>query len=186
MVSNGRNVSSAGYVSGTGVGNAHTEVQRQWVDETGILLAAWNRREELLLLAQEAVDADGRVCCTSAGAVRAGSDYGRCAPAPVPGSGTEIAGWCGYRCRCSLAPLYSVAMIDLTKVRNYYVACGYTDLRRGIDGLAVMVQRQFRLDPFTNTLFLFCIRRGDRIKALYWEGNGFVLLCKQLESDSFQ
>lgn len=57
-----------------------------------------------------------------------------------------------------------------------YIACGYTDLRRGIDGLAAIVQQQFNLDPFTNTLFLFCGRRRDRIKALYWEGNGFVLL----------
>ena len=46
-----------------------------------------------------------------------------------------------------------------------YIACGYTDLRREIDGLAAMVQQQFNLDPFTNTLFLFCGRRRDRIKA---------------------
>ena len=67
-----------------------------------------------------------------------------------------------------------------------YIACGYTDLRKGIDGLAALVQSQFQLDPFTNTLFLFCGRRCDRIKALYWEGNGFVLLYKRLESGSFQ
>ena len=67
-----------------------------------------------------------------------------------------------------------------------YIACGYTDLRRGIDGLAAMVQQEFSLDPFTNTLFLFCDRRRDRIKALYWEGNGFVLLYKRLERGSFQ
>ena len=65
-----------------------------------------------------------------------------------------------------------------------YIACGYTDLRCGIDGLAAIVQQQFQLDPFTNTLFLFCGRRRDRIKALYWEGNGFVLLYKRLESGS--
>lgn len=66
------------------------------------------------------------------------------------------------------------------------IACGYTDLRRGIDGLAGIIQEQFRLDPFQNTLFLFCGRRSDRIKALYWEGDGFVLLYKRLESGSFQ
>lgn len=59
MVSNGRSVSSAGCVSGAGVGDAHTGVQRQWVDEAGILSAAWNLREELLLLAQKVEDADG-------------------------------------------------------------------------------------------------------------------------------
>ena len=73
-----------------------------------------------------------------------------------------------------------------TGANRGYIACGYIDLRRGIDGLAVLVQQQFNLDPFTNTLFLFCGRRRDRIKALYWKGNGFVLLYKRLESGSFQ
>ena len=70
---------------------------------------------------------------------------------------------------------------DFTGADRVFIACGYTDLRRGIDGLASIVQSQFQLDPFTNTLFLFCGRRRDRIKALYWEGNGFVLLYKRLE-----
>ena len=67
-----------------------------------------------------------------------------------------------------------------------YIACGYTDLRRGIDGLASVVESQFHLDPFSRTLFLFCGRRSDRIKALYFEGDGFVLLYKRLENGSFQ
>ena len=67
-----------------------------------------------------------------------------------------------------------------------YIALGYTDLRRGIDGLAAVVQESFALDPFTNTLFLFCGRRKDRIKGLLWEGNGFLLLYKRLEAGSFQ
>lgn len=75
---------------------------------------------------------------------------------------------------------------DFTGAEHIYIACGYTDLRRGIDGLAAIVQEQFQLNPFTNSLFLFCGRRRDRIKALYWEGNGFVLLYKRLESGSFQ
>ena len=77
-------------------------------------------------------------------------------------------------------------LTDFTGADRVYIACGYTDLRLGIDGLAVLVQQQFNLDPFTNTLFLFCGRRRDRIKALYWEGNGFVLLYKRLESGFFQ
>jgi len=67
-----------------------------------------------------------------------------------------------------------------------YLACGYTDLRRGIDGLAGIVQARFKLDPFSDGLFLFCGRRSDRIKALYWEGDGFVLLYKRLERGRFQ
>lgn len=67
-----------------------------------------------------------------------------------------------------------------------YIACGHTDLRRGIDGLASMVKSQFRMDPFQRALFLFCGKRRDRLKALYWEGDGFLLLYKRLESGSFQ
>ena len=54
-----------------------------------------------------------------------------------------------------------------------FIACGYTDLRRGIDGLATIVQEQFKLDPFTNSLLLFCGRRCDRTKGLFWDGDGF-------------
>jgi transposase len=67
-----------------------------------------------------------------------------------------------------------------------YIACGYTDLSQGIDGLTALVYQQFHLDSFTNTLFLFCGKRRDGIKALCWEGNGFVLLYKRLEFGSFQ
>lgn len=67
-----------------------------------------------------------------------------------------------------------------------YLACGYTDLRKGIDGLAGVVQGQFQMDPYQEALYLFCGRRKDRIKAIYWEGDGFVLLYKRLEAGSFQ
>jgi len=77
-------------------------------------------------------------------------------------------------------------LTDFKGADHVYIACGYTDLRRGIDGLASLVQQQFELDPFSNTLFLFCGRRRDRIKGLYWEENGFILLYKRLESGSFQ
>jgi len=56
----------------------------------------------------------------------------------------------------------------------------------GIDGLAGMVQTRFQLNPFQKALFLFCGRRKDRIKGLYWKGDGFVLLYKRLENGSFQ
>ena len=67
-----------------------------------------------------------------------------------------------------------------------YLAVGKTDLRRGIDGLAAIVQGQFELDPFSEALFLFCGGRKDRIKGLLWEGNGFLLVYKRLESGTFQ
>ncbi len=56
---------------------------------------------------------------------------------------------------------------DAHGFKKIYIATGYTDLRRGIDGLAAIIRFQFDLDPFDrNTLFLFCGRRSDRIKAL--------------------
>ena len=75
---------------------------------------------------------------------------------------------------------------DISKAEKLYIACGYTDMRKSIDGLASMVQQNFQLNPFQNSLFLFCGRRRDRMKALYWEGDGFVLLYKRLESGNFQ
>ena len=52
-----------------------------------------------------------------------------------------------------------------------FIATGYTDLRRGIDGLASTIKYQFELDPFQkNILFLFYGKRTDRIKGLVWEG----------------
>lgn len=75
---------------------------------------------------------------------------------------------------------------DFSGAEHIYIACGYTDMRKSIDGLAALVQRGFELDPFSNSLFLFCGKRRDRIKALYWEGDGFVLLYKRLERGGFQ
>ena len=65
-------------------------------------------------------------------------------------------------------------LTDFSGAERMFLATGFTDLRRGIDGLATIVQQQF------------CGRRRDRIKALYWEGDGFVLLYKRLESGSFK
>ena len=56
---------------------------------------------------------------------------------------------------------------NATGFKKIYLATGFTDLRRGIEGLASIVRFQFNLDPYDkDTLFLFCGRRSDRIKAL--------------------
>ena len=75
---------------------------------------------------------------------------------------------------------------DLSSDKKVYIVTGYTDLRRSIDGLAMIVQGQLRLDPFSSALFLFCGRRCDRIKGLLWEGDGFLLLYKRLDNGRFQ
>ena len=75
---------------------------------------------------------------------------------------------------------------DITVARDIYIACGYTDMRKSIDGLAAIVQQQFRMDPFSPALFLFCGKRRDRFKALLWEGDGFLLFYKRLENGTFR
>ena len=70
--------------------------------------------------------------------------------------------------------------------RNVYIICGYTDMRKSIDGLAAIVQQNFQLDVFSGSLFLFCGKRCDRIKALLWEEDGFVLLYKRLENGKYK
>lgn len=72
---------------------------------------------------------------------------------------------------------------DINCFKEIYIACGRTDLRKGIDGLATIVKEKFDLSPFReNVLFLFCGTRQDRFKGLVWEGDGFVLLYKRIEA----
>jgi transposase len=74
--------------------------------------------------------------------------------------------------------------MNIPEGAKIYLACGYTDMRKQIDGLAQLVEQSFHLNPFDNVFFLFCGHRRDRMKALYWEGDGFLLLYKRLDSKS--
>ena len=67
-----------------------------------------------------------------------------------------------------------------------YLACGHTDMRKQIDGLAAIVQVDFKLDPFDKALFVFCNRARNRIKVLEWDGDGFWLYFKRLERGRFR
>lgn len=76
---------------------------------------------------------------------------------------------------------------DGSGFKKVYLATGFTDLCRGIDGLARIIRFQFQLDPYDkNTLFLFCGKRTDLIKGLIWEGDGFLLLYKRIENGNFR
>lgn len=77
-------------------------------------------------------------------------------------------------------------MIDLSKAYNYYVACNYTDLRLEIDGFAAIVTQQYGGSLDEESPFLFCGRKTERIKALYWSGDGYILLYKRLSNGRFQ
>ena len=76
-------------------------------------------------------------------------------------------------------------MLKELTAANIYIVCGHTDMRKSIDGLAAIVQQQFDLDLFSDSLFLFCGRRRDRLKALLWEGDGVLLFYKRLENGRF-
>lgn len=77
-------------------------------------------------------------------------------------------------------------LLNNIPVKDIYIACGYTDMRKSIDGLAAIVRDQLKLDPYSSSLFLFCGKRRDRLKALVWEPTGFLLLYKRLEAGSFR
>jgi transposase len=66
-----------------------------------------------------------------------------------------------------------------------YLACGATDLRKSIDGLAALVQAGFDLDPFSDSWFVFCNRDRDKLKLLRWDHNGFWLYYRRLERGRF-
>ena len=74
---------------------------------------------------------------------------------------------------------------DITVAKNIYIAWGYTDMRKSIDGLAAIVQENFQKDPYESAIFVFCGRKCDRIKVLMWEDTGFILLYKRLENGKF-
>jgi len=76
---------------------------------------------------------------------------------------------------------------DANCFSHIYIACGRTDLRKGIDSLAALIRNEFKLNPFDEgSIFLFCGGRTDRIKALVYEGDGFLLLTKRLSNGKFQ
>jgi transposase len=76
-------------------------------------------------------------------------------------------------------------MISLATDTRIWLACGVTDLRNGFDGLAGLVQTRLSEDPFSGQLFVFRGRRGDRVKILWFDGDGLCLFAKRLECGKF-
>lgn len=66
-----------------------------------------------------------------------------------------------------------------------YLCCGYTDMRKSINGLMTLVQNSFSADPFADALYVFCNKTRDRLKILEWDGDGFWLYFKRLERGRF-
>lgn len=66
-----------------------------------------------------------------------------------------------------------------------WLAAGATDMRRGLDGLAALIQARLGADPFGGHVFIFRGRRGDLVKMLWWDGDGLCLFAKRLERGRF-
>lgn len=66
------------------------------------------------------------------------------------------------------------------------VATKPVDFRKGIDGLAALVQEHLKLDPFTGTIYVFRAKRADRVKLLVWDGSGLVMIYKRLDDGKFR
>ena len=67
-----------------------------------------------------------------------------------------------------------------------YLVLGKTDMRKSVNGLSIMVSDQIGKDPFSGHLFVFCNRRKNILKILYWDRNGFCLWYKRLEKELFR
>ncbi len=76
-------------------------------------------------------------------------------------------------------------MIALPAGVQVWLAAGATDMLKGFDGLAALVQTQLADDPYSGQLFVFRRRAGDRVKILWWSGDGLCLFAKRLERGRF-
>ncbi len=76
-------------------------------------------------------------------------------------------------------------MISLSPGTKVFLACIPVDLRNGFDGLAAKAKQMIGADPFSGHLFLFRGKRGDYLKALYWDGTGLCLFAKRRERGRF-
>ncbi|MCX2864872.1 IS66 family insertion sequence element accessory protein TnpB [Paucibacter sp. PLA-PC-4] len=76
-------------------------------------------------------------------------------------------------------------MIGLPSGTRVWIVAGHTDLRKGFDGLAALVQTALAENPFKGHVFVFRGRRGDIIKVLWFDGQGLMLLAKRLERGRF-
>ncbi len=66
-----------------------------------------------------------------------------------------------------------------------YIAVGFTDMRKSINGLSLLVADHFEMNVFSGHLFAFCNRRRDIVKILFWDKNGFCIWHKRLEKERF-
>lgn len=77
-------------------------------------------------------------------------------------------------------------MLTLPPGARVFVATARVDGRKGIDGLAALVRSHFAEDPLSGSTYIFFSRRGDRVRLLSWDRDGYVLTTKRLEKGTFK
>ena len=77
------------------------------------------------------------------------------------------------------------SVIGLPSDCRIFVAAGFTDLRKGFDGLSALVESSLREDPYCGALYVFRGRRGDKVKIIWYDGQGLCLFYKRLEDGTF-
>ena len=77
-------------------------------------------------------------------------------------------------------------MIDLNNINKIFITPGPSDLRMGIDGYATLVQTQFGVSPFDNSLYIFCNKNHNKLKILHFEHDGFWLYYKRIETGTIK
>jgi transposase len=82
--------------------------------------------------------------------------------------------------------LPSLGELDQGLSARLYLCVAPADMRKGFDSLAALVRDAFGQDPLSGHLFLFISRARDRIKILYWDGDGYALWYKRLEAGTFR
>lgn len=76
-------------------------------------------------------------------------------------------------------------MIGLSHDTRVWLCAGHTDMHKGFDGLSTIAQHVLEKDPFNGHVFVFRGKRGDRVKLLWWDGQGLCLYYKRLEQGRF-
>lgn len=77
-------------------------------------------------------------------------------------------------------------MLTIATQTRIFIALHATDMRKGFDGLSGLVSDTLKQDPLSGALFLFVNRRRDRMKVLYWDGDGLAIWYRRLEQGTFQ
>jgi len=77
-------------------------------------------------------------------------------------------------------------MLNTLSAAHVYLVTGYTDMRKSINGLSLIISEQLDFNPYDGSVFVFCNKGRDKLKILYWEHNGFWLYYRRLDKGKFQ